>query len=812
VGGAYDSWNRSNDLGRKRLSHEEADTGQHYEVLVRLAKSNSWVSGNLDATLREVTEAAAHTMGIERVNVWLFDEQRTKIRCIEHYECSKREHSPSGVELSAADYPIYFQALREERTIAAHDACGDLRTREFAEGYLDVHGITSMLDAPLHSGGKVVGIICHEHVGAPRFWTLDEQRFAGSLADLASRALETAERVQAEGALRQSQELTREIIAHALDAIVIVDGSGIITDWNPRAETVFGWSREEAIGMTLYDSVIPPRHQEAHRLGMQRYIEVGEGPILNKRIESTAKDNHGREFPIELTVSPVQIGDSLAFSAFIRDISDRVSAELEVHKLNAQLEERVQERTHQLTTAIQEKESLLAELQESSVELLERLCEVEYKSETIRSDLERAQAIQRALLPADPPRVEGVHIDALYRPGMSVGGDLYDVTLLDDGRLALYVADASGHGVAAAMLSVLFKQRLRMCDEKGYSLSPSEVLRRVNAQLSDDVLTQGLFLTAIYLLIDVKTGDTCMASAGHTPMLLLRKSGEHVLLKRTGPALGIVEVAEFTEHRMNLQKGDRLILYTDGLIDGLESADDDEIVGLLEPALIGESRDGPARLRALYREVVRRARRIESVGGQDDVTLLMLEAESGPCSFDNDPPEEAESDTSASTIATTASPILWIAETEAETHLAVRGQGTWMQCENFRRLAQASLDAGRRLVIDLADCTHLDSAFLGTLHDVIASNPGLGTTVCRPSATICGLFAELGLEQVLETVRDDPREPPCEPVPVTRDPPERASQDRLLRAHEILSELSEENRERFAIVVSALRSELRPSG
>ncbi len=101
----------------------------------------------------------------------------------------------------------------------------------------------------------------------------------------------------------QSEVLTREIIAHALDVIVIVDESGYITDWNPRAETVFGRSREEAIGMTLFDSVIPPRHHEAHRIGMQRYLEHGEGPILNKRIESTGSDKQGREFPVELTVS-----------------------------------------------------------------------------------------------------------------------------------------------------------------------------------------------------------------------------------------------------------------------------------------------------------------------------------------------------------------------------------------------------------------------------------------------------------------------------------------------------------------------------
>ena len=174
------------------MSSEASQLGQHYEVLVGLAKSESWVRGDLQATLREVTETAARTMGIARVNVWLLDEDRSRMRCIEHFERSSGEHSSGGVELASRDYPRYFEALSEERTIVAHDARRDPRTREFEVGYLDVHGITSMLDAPLRSRGDVVGILCHEHVGAPRTWTAEEQRLAGSLAVFASLALETA--------------------------------------------------------------------------------------------------------------------------------------------------------------------------------------------------------------------------------------------------------------------------------------------------------------------------------------------------------------------------------------------------------------------------------------------------------------------------------------------------------------------------------------------------------------------------------------------------------------------------------------------
>ena len=795
------------------VSEENSPFGQREDVLGRLAKSGSWVRGSLESILQEVTEAAAHTMAIDRVNVWLFEKSPPRMRCIEHYDRISREHSPGGVELAASDYPIYFKALDDQRTVVAHDAQGDPRTREFAVGYLDVHGITSMLDAPLHSGGDVIGIICLEHVGLPRVWTSEEQRFAGSLADVASLAIASWERIQAQGALRQSEELTREIIAHALDAIVIVNEGGIITDWNPRAETVFGWTHAEALGMTLYDSVIPPRYHEDHRKGMQRFLETGEGPILNKRIEITARDKGGREFAAELTISPVRIGDSIAFSAFVRDITDRVRAELEVQQLNAELEERVEERTSQLRAAVEEKERLLDELQASSVELVDRLFELEHKSETIQNDLERAQVIQTALLPAEPPLLDGVHVNVLYRPGMNVGGDLYDVRTLDDGSLVIYVADAAGHGVAAAMLSVLFKQRLRTCDEGGQALAPLEVLRLVNEKLSTDVSARGLFLTVGYVHLDTKTGEMRAASAGHTPMLLRRANGESILLKRTGPALGLVKEAEYTEHQLTVEPGDRLILYTDGLIDGLEGTSNGELLEFLAPALTGDSSEGPERLRDLFRKVDQRSKGNANEAGRDDVTLLMLEATVGPCHFDNCPAADAQSSSRAESevAAETDTPAwaLWIAETGAETHLAIRGPGSWIHSEIFSRLGHAALDGQRRLTIDLENCTYLDSAFLGTLHELVATDTKANISILRPSSAVLELFGELGLTDVLKTICDGPSEPPCEPALVVHEPPARASQMRLLRAHEILSELSEENRQRFASVVETLRAELR---
>ncbi|HEU4560230.1 MAG TPA: PAS domain S-box protein, partial [Longimicrobium sp.] len=119
----------------------------------------------------------------------------------------------------------------------------------------------------------------------------------------------------------------RAIIDSALDAIVTTDADSVITGWNTHAETMFGWSAEEALGRTLAETIIPPQHRAAHQAGVRRYLQSGEGPILNRRIEITAVRRDGGEFPVELTVAPAHWGGEVVFSAFIRDLGERRKAE-----------------------------------------------------------------------------------------------------------------------------------------------------------------------------------------------------------------------------------------------------------------------------------------------------------------------------------------------------------------------------------------------------------------------------------------------------------------------------------------------------
>ncbi len=117
-------------------------------------------------------------------------------------------------------------------------------------------------------------------------------------------------------------EQVRQIVSAALDAVITIDSHGHVLEWNRRAEEIFGWSRAEAIGEPMAEMIVPPAMREGHHRGMEKYLATGEGPILNQRIEISALRRDGSEFPVELTVSPIRIGDELRFSAFLRDITD----------------------------------------------------------------------------------------------------------------------------------------------------------------------------------------------------------------------------------------------------------------------------------------------------------------------------------------------------------------------------------------------------------------------------------------------------------------------------------------------------------
>lgn len=159
--------------------------------------------------IRRITETGARCERVERVNLWLYTPERSAIRCIDHFQLSTGEHG-TGTELAVTDYPAYFAALEQEEAIVADDAQNHPFTFEFADSYLKAYDIQSMLDAPVRSGGRVLGVLCYEQVGRPINWSPEQRLFAIALANLAALLIEQEERRSVQQALQESEERLRQ--------------------------------------------------------------------------------------------------------------------------------------------------------------------------------------------------------------------------------------------------------------------------------------------------------------------------------------------------------------------------------------------------------------------------------------------------------------------------------------------------------------------------------------------------------------------------------------------------------------------------
>jgi PAS domain S-box-containing protein len=249
------------DIREGKQMEENLLIPEHYlrsqsQTLMQLAKSNTFSQGNLNAALREITETAARSLLVQRVGVWLYNSDQSKIECIDLYDVSTNQHT-AGLYLLKANCPAYFQALEEERTIAVNDVYNHKITQEFAESYLSVLGVTSVLYAPIWLGNRFVGVVCYHQVGSIRQWTMEEENFAASIADLVKLAIETSERHAAQLALRKSEAKCRALFEHSSIGISLANMDERIIDSNPVLCQTLGYNQEELYDKCLSDYIYP---------------------------------------------------------------------------------------------------------------------------------------------------------------------------------------------------------------------------------------------------------------------------------------------------------------------------------------------------------------------------------------------------------------------------------------------------------------------------------------------------------------------------------------------------------------------------
>ena len=188
----------------------------------------------------------------------------------------------------------------------------------------------------------------------------------------------------------------------------------------------------------------------------------------------------------------------------------------------------------------------------------------------IDEELRLAAQLQREFLPTSLPSCEKLEFRVMYRPASYVSGDLYDATRLDEHHVGIFIADAAGHGVPAALMTMYIKRSLHSkdidpTDPKGYRIiPPDEAMARLNNDMVRHQTGKTRFATACYGIIDTRTMEVSIARAGHPFPLILRSNGAITPLEPDGMLLGVFPNSRYDLAHTQLEPGDRLLLYSDG--------------------------------------------------------------------------------------------------------------------------------------------------------------------------------------------------------------------------------------------------------
>src|SRR5207247_873196 len=308
--------------------------GQRFEQRLRVQDAVSRVlaeSTNLKQAGSKIVQALCEAAGWDAGAMWRVDRAANEVRCVEFW------HVPS-IEVPG------FAAITGQRTFASGIGSPG---RVWASGqpawipdltqdgnfpravFAQKEGLRVGVCFPIKLGDEILGVV----VCFGRRVREPDHEFLQMLVNIGSQLGQFMERAVAQEVSRQNYERIQLMLGTALDAIITIDGQGWVTDWNPQAEKIFGWTQTEARGKKLTETIIPRQYREAHEQGLRHYFKTGVGPVLEKRIEITALHRDGREFPIELAITPIVAEDQVYFSAFIRDITERKQAEADLRRL-----------------------------------------------------------------------------------------------------------------------------------------------------------------------------------------------------------------------------------------------------------------------------------------------------------------------------------------------------------------------------------------------------------------------------------------------------------------------------------------------
>ncbi|WP_107089468.1 PAS domain S-box protein [Streptomyces sp. WM6368] len=373
---------------------------------------------------------------------------------------------------------------------------------------------------------------------------------------------------------RAAEERFRALLEAAPDAMVIVDESGIIQLVNAQTEALFAYAREDLLGRPV-EVLVPHRFRGNHSDFRAGYFVNRQVRPMGAGLELYGLCRDGREFPVEISLSPLETPDGTLVSAAIRDVTERKAAE----------------------------------------EMLARLYEQQRHV---------ALTLQRSLM-GSPPDVPGMPTASRYFParqGAGVGGDWFDLIPLGGGRVGVMIGDVMGRGLDAAAVMGQLRSASHALAKTG--MPPWQLMRALDAVVSE---LPDQFVTCCYLVVDADAAEITVCSAGHLPVLLADPGGEVSRLPvEVSVPLGVGEVPHH-ESRHAVAPGSVLALYTDGLVETPGSDIERQVDGLaaaLEKAL-ATTGSLEASADRLLTDLLP-----DADDNADDVTLLLVRIPSTP--------------------------------------------------------------------------------------------------------------------------------------------------------------------------------------
>lgn len=337
IAAAGDQYWRYQDRLRQdlaRVRRRERDTRFVDDITVEFARQQD-LPVLFDAITKRCTGVLGSWCGIDLIEN---GKPRLKLGSLHHREAGRTDRVRAALEKvsRSSDDPMIAQILQSDRPVATyHDdpVVGSQVPQEPG-----IHEVFTQLKlwghlaVPIKARGQTLGIFSVGEETARR-WDDEDLRLAVSIADRVGLAIQNARLL---AALRESDARKGAILETGLDAIITMDHDGNIIEFNPAAEVMFGYSREEVLGQKMAERLIPPHLRARHASGLAHYLATGEGPIIGKRVELTAIRFDGSEFPVEVAVNPIHLDDGPSmFTAFVRDITERKQVELERAQLLA---------------------------------------------------------------------------------------------------------------------------------------------------------------------------------------------------------------------------------------------------------------------------------------------------------------------------------------------------------------------------------------------------------------------------------------------------------------------------------------------